>query len=110
MTAAVFFVMATIATVSKRDFSFLGKFLFVGLILLMIAMLANLFLQIPALAVTLSAVGVLIFSRLSAPRRQRDRPWRRDELHHGDDQAVPRSAEPLREPAQPADDLSGQRD
>jgi len=62
MTAAVFFVMATIATVSKRDFSFLGKFLFVGLILLVIGMLANLFLQIPVLAVTLSAVGVLIFS------------------------------------------------
>jgi FtsH-binding integral membrane protein len=62
MTAAVFFVMATIATVSKRDFSFLGKFLFVGLILLVIAMLANLFLQIPALAVTLSAVAVMIFS------------------------------------------------
>jgi len=62
MTAAVFFVMATIATVSKRDFSFLGKFLFIGLILLVIAMLANAFLQIPALAVTLSAVAVLIFS------------------------------------------------
>ncbi len=62
MTAAVFFVMATIATVSKRDFSFLGKFLFVGLILLVVAMLANLFLQIPALAITLSAIGVLIFS------------------------------------------------
>jgi modulator of FtsH protease len=62
MTAAVFLVMATIATVSKRDFSFLGKFLFVGLIVLVIAMLANLWLQIPALAVTLSAVGVLIFS------------------------------------------------
>ncbi|TMH63598.1 MAG: BAX inhibitor (BI)-1/YccA family protein [Betaproteobacteria bacterium] len=62
MTAAVFLVMATIATVSKRDFSFLGKFLFVGLILLVVAMLANLFLQIPALAVTLSAIGVLIFS------------------------------------------------
>lgn len=62
MTAAVFFVMATIATVSKRDFSFLGKFLFVGLILLVIAMLANMFLQIPALAVTISAIGVLIFS------------------------------------------------
>jgi len=62
MTAAVFFVMATIATVSKRDFSFLGKFLFVGLIVLVIAMLANMFLQIPALAVTLSAIGVLIFS------------------------------------------------
>ncbi len=62
MTAAVFFVMATIATVSKRDFSFLGKFLFVGLIVLVIAMLANLFLQIPALAVTISAIAVLIFS------------------------------------------------
>jgi modulator of FtsH protease len=62
MTAAVFFVMATIATVSKRDFGFLSKFLFVGLILLVIAMFANMFLQIPALAVTLSAIGVLIFS------------------------------------------------
>ena len=62
MTAAVFFVMATIATVSKRDFSFLRKFLFVGLILLIVASLANLFFQIPALAVTISAVAVLIFS------------------------------------------------
>jgi modulator of FtsH protease len=62
MTAAVFFVMATIATVSKRDFSFLGKFLFVGLVLLVIASLANIFLQIPALAITVSAVAVLVFS------------------------------------------------
>ena len=62
MTAAVFFVMATIATVSKRDFSFLGKFLFVGLALLIIASLANLFFQVPALAVTISAIAVFIFS------------------------------------------------
>jgi FtsH-binding integral membrane protein len=62
MTAAVFFVMATIATVSKRDFSFLGKFLFVGLVLLIIASIANLFFQVPALAVTISAIAVLIFS------------------------------------------------
>ena len=62
MTAAVFFVMATIATVSKRDFSFLGKFLFVGLILLIIASLANIFFQVPALSVTISAVAVFIFS------------------------------------------------
>jgi len=62
MTGVVFFVMATIATVTKRDFSFLGKFLFVGLVLLIIGMLANMFFQIPALAVTLSAIGVLIFS------------------------------------------------
>jgi FtsH-binding integral membrane protein len=40
--------MAAIAMISK-DFSFLGKFLFVGMILLIVAMPANLFLQIPAL-------------------------------------------------------------
>ena len=62
MTAAVFFVMATIATVSKRDFSFLGKFLFVGLVLLVIASLANLFFQVPAIAITISAIAVFIFS------------------------------------------------
>ena len=62
MTAAVFFVMATIATVSKRDFSFMGKFLMIGVVLLIIASIANLFLQVPALAVTVSAVAVLIFS------------------------------------------------
>src|SRR6266536_1369601 len=62
MTAAVFLVMATIATVSKRDFSFLGKFLFVGLILLIIASIANLFFQVPAVAVTVSAIAVMIFS------------------------------------------------
>jgi modulator of FtsH protease len=62
MTAAVFFVMAAIATVSKRDFSFLGKFLFVGVILLIIASLANIFLQVPAMAVTISAIAVLLFS------------------------------------------------
>jgi modulator of FtsH protease len=62
MTAAVFFVMATIATVSKRDFSFLGKFLFVGLILLIIASIANLFMQVPAMTVAISAIAVMIFS------------------------------------------------
>jgi len=48
--------------VSKRDFSFLGKFLFVGLILLIVASLANLFFQIPAMSVTISAIAVLVFS------------------------------------------------
>jgi FtsH-binding integral membrane protein len=62
MTAAIFFAMATLATVSKRDFSFLGKFLFVGLVLLIIASLANLFFHVPALSVTVSAIAVLIFS------------------------------------------------
>jgi modulator of FtsH protease len=62
LTAAVFFVMASIATVTKRDFSFMGKFLFVGLILLIVASIANLFLQLPVLTVAVSAIAVLIFS------------------------------------------------
>lgn len=62
MTAAIFFGMATIATVSKRDFSFLGKFLFVGVILLVVASLANLFFAVPAVSLTISAVAVLLFS------------------------------------------------
>jgi modulator of FtsH protease len=62
LTAAVFFALASYASVTKRDFAFLGKFLFVGLVLLIAASLANIFLQVPALAVTISAVAVLIFS------------------------------------------------
>ena len=62
MTAAIFFAMAAIATVTKKDFSFLGKFLFVGLILLVVASLVNIFLQVPAVQLTIATIGVLIFS------------------------------------------------
>ena len=62
MTAAIFFALATFATVTKRDFSFMGKFLFIGLILLIVASLANIFLQIPAMSLTISAIAVLLFS------------------------------------------------
>jgi modulator of FtsH protease len=61
-TGIIFGSLATIATVTKRDFSFMGKFLFIGLILLVVASLANIFFQIPALALTISAIAVLIFS------------------------------------------------
>ena len=61
-TGLIFFSLATIATVTKKDFSFMGKFLFIGVILLLVAMLANLFFAIPALALTISAIAVLIFS------------------------------------------------
>ncbi|MEX2162630.1 MAG: Bax inhibitor-1/YccA family protein [Sulfuricaulis sp.] len=61
-TGTVLFVMAIIATTTRRDFSFMGKFLFVGMIVLLLAMLANMFLQIPALALTISALVVVVFS------------------------------------------------
>ena len=61
-TGAIFFVMAGIATTSKRDFSFMGKFLFVGMIVALLAIVANMFLQIPALALAISAIVVVVFS------------------------------------------------
>lgn len=61
-TGAIFFTLAGIATVTKKDFSFIGKFLFIGLVVVILASLANIFFQIPALSLTVSAVAVLIFS------------------------------------------------
>jgi len=61
-TAAVFLVMGAIATTTKRDFGFMGKFLFVGMIALLVAMIANMFLQIPALALTISTLVIVVFS------------------------------------------------
>jgi modulator of FtsH protease len=61
-TGAIFATMATIASVSKRDFSSMGKFLFVGVIVVLLAGVANIFFQIPALSLAISAAVVLIFS------------------------------------------------
>jgi len=61
-TGAIFLAMGAIATTTKRDFSFMGKFLFVGMIALLVAMLANMFLQIPALALTISTLVIVVFS------------------------------------------------
>ncbi|HEX9195630.1 MAG TPA: Bax inhibitor-1/YccA family protein [Azonexus sp.] len=61
-TGAILVTMATIASVSKRDFSGMGKFLFVGMIVVLLAAVANIFFQIPALSLTIAAVVVVLFS------------------------------------------------
>ena len=61
-TGVIFFTLAGIATVTKKDFSFMGKFLFVGVVVLLLAIVANIFFQIPALHLTISVVALLIFS------------------------------------------------
>lgn len=61
-TAAIFAVMASIATFSKRDFSGLGKWLFAGVLVLLIAAALNIFLQIPALYLAVSVLAISIFS------------------------------------------------
>ncbi len=61
-TASILVVMATVATVSKRDFSGLGKWLFAGVATILVAALANIFLQIPALHLVISVLVIAIFS------------------------------------------------
>lgn len=61
-TAAIFGVMASIATVSKRDFSSMGKWLTIGFVIIFLAAIANIWLKIPALMLTISALAIVIFS------------------------------------------------
>ncbi len=61
-TAIIFAVMATLAGSIKRDLSGMGKALFIGMIMLLVAAFANIFLQMPALMVAISVIAVGIFS------------------------------------------------
>jgi modulator of FtsH protease len=61
-TGITFLSLAAIASSPARDFNYLGKFLFIGLILAIIASLANAFLHIPVLSLAISGISVIIFS------------------------------------------------
>lgn len=61
-TATVLAVMASIATVSKRDFSAMGKWLMAGVVVVLIAAVANIFLGMPALSIVISVMVIGIFS------------------------------------------------
>ena len=63
-TAFIFFGLSAYALQSKRDFSFMTGFLVAGLIVAIVAMIANIFLSIPALSLTISAAVVMIMSGL----------------------------------------------
>ena len=63
MTAAIFLTMSAMARRTNMNMHSLGRFLTVGGIILMIAVVANLFLHIPALSLTISA-GFVVFSSL----------------------------------------------
>ena len=58
----VFAAMASLAGTIKRDLSGMGKFLFIGVILLILASFANIFLQIPGLMIATSLIAIGIFS------------------------------------------------
>jgi modulator of FtsH protease len=61
-TGLIFFGMAALSSVIKRDLSAMGKFLFIGMIMVFVAALANLFLQSSALMITISVLAIGIFS------------------------------------------------
>ena len=63
-TAAVFFVLSGIASSTKRDFSFLNKFLLVGFVVIMLAVVANIFLQSPVLHLTLVSAFIIFSSAI----------------------------------------------
>lgn len=61
-TACVFAVMAAIATTTKRDFSGMGSWLMAGAVVILLAIVANIFLQIPALTIVISVLMIGVFS------------------------------------------------
>lgn len=64
LTFAAFGGLTLFATVSRRDFSAWGSFFFIGLFVLFVAMIINMFVASAAASVWISAVGVLVFSGL----------------------------------------------
>ncbi|MFT5484626.1 MAG: modulator of FtsH protease [Halieaceae bacterium] len=63
-TAVVFFGLSGYALTTRKDFSYMGGFLMVGLLVAVVASIANIFLGIPALSLTISAAIVFIMSGL----------------------------------------------
>jgi len=63
-TAVIFIGLSAYALTTKKDFSFMGGFLMVGILLAFLAGLGAIFFQIPALSLTVSAAFVLLMSGL----------------------------------------------
>jgi modulator of FtsH protease len=61
-TGVIFMGMATLSSVIKRDLSAMGKFLFIGAVMLLVAGVANVFIQSSALMITVAVLAIGIFS------------------------------------------------
>lgn len=61
-TGIIFLGLSGYALTSKRDFSFMGGFLFAGMMVVLLAVLANLFMDLPALSLAISAGIILLMS------------------------------------------------
>ena len=74
-TATVFFAMSAIATVTRKDFSFMNNFLMIGGIVIMLAVVANIFFASPVLHLTICAACVLFSSLMIL--------WQVSQIIHG---------------------------
>ncbi len=61
-TGIIFLGLSGYALTSKRDFSFMGGFLMAGMIVAFLAIIANIFLQMPALSLAISAAVIMLMS------------------------------------------------
>ncbi len=66
VTAAAFGALSLFGYTTKRDLTAMGSFLIMGVFGILIAMVVNIFLQSSALQFAISAIGVLVFSGLTA--------------------------------------------
>jgi modulator of FtsH protease len=63
-TGVIFLAMSGLALTTKRDYSFMGKFLFIGILVAFLAGLGNLFFQLPALGLAVSSMFVMLMAGL----------------------------------------------
>jgi len=63
-TALVFFTLSGYVLTTRKDFSFMGGFLMVGLLVIVVASIANIFFSVPAVSLAISAAAVFIMSGL----------------------------------------------
>jgi modulator of FtsH protease len=61
-TALIFLSLSGYALTTGKNFSFMGGFLFTGMMVILVAMIANIFLQIPALSLAISSAVILMMS------------------------------------------------
>jgi modulator of FtsH protease len=61
-TGLIFFALSAYVLTTRKDMNFIGGFIFIGLVVIVVASLANMFFKIPVLQLAISAASVLIFS------------------------------------------------
>ncbi|MDG1474878.1 MAG: Bax inhibitor-1 family protein, partial [Porticoccaceae bacterium] len=74
-TALVFFASSAFVLTTRKNLSFMGGFLSIGIIVAFVAMIANIFLQIPVLSLTISAVFAFVSAGIIM--------WQTSEIIHG---------------------------